>query len=118
MFLTSKTPNVGFNMFYSILMVPLAGPRFIADAHAEDRPVYAWTVNDEETMRWLIEHCVDGVITDDPEKFSEAREAWEKGQRQVNVHLRSWIFIVWVWVLTTIVGQWFKLLHREAEREA
>ena len=103
-FLTSKTPNVTFNLFYSILMMPFTGLRFIADAHAQGRAVYAWTVNDEQNMRWFMEHGVDGVITDDVKKLKDVRDARERGDRRVEVPLRSWIFVVWIWILTTIIG--------------
>ena len=83
------------------------GPRFIIDAHAQARAVYAWTVNDEQNMRWCIEHGLDGVITDDVTKFVGVREAWNKGRREVDVSWTSYVFAVWVWMLTMTIG-WVK----------
>ncbi len=50
----------------SIFEIPNATPAFIADAHTHGMPVYAYTINDEPTMRQLIELGVDGIETDDP----------------------------------------------------
>ena len=96
--------------------MPFIGPQFIADAHAQARAVYAWTVNDEQNMRWCIEHGVDGVVTDDVKNFIDVREAWEKGRREVSVSLASYVFIVWVWTLTMTVGWWFRF-NRERKIE-
>src|SRR5262249_26310249 len=37
------------------------------------KQVHVWTVNEPRAMRRLIEHGVDNVITDDPERFLEIR---------------------------------------------
>ena len=50
----------------TIFEIPNATPAFIADAQARGMPVYAYTINDEPTMRQLIEGGVDGIETDDP----------------------------------------------------
>ncbi|CAH0004980.1 unnamed protein product, partial [Clonostachys byssicola] len=47
-------PNLGYNVFQRAL-VGRKGSRFLHDAQSEDRPVYAWTVNEERWMRWCIE---------------------------------------------------------------
>lgn len=44
----------------------LATPECIEAFHAEDMPVWVWTVNDEQMMRQLIDIGVDGITTDDP----------------------------------------------------
>lgn len=44
-------PGVSFNLFYPILS-DSEGARFVKDARAAGRNVYAWTVNDEHTMRY------------------------------------------------------------------
>ena len=41
-------------------------PAFIGDAVSHGVPVIAYTVNDEPTMRRLIELGVSGIETDDP----------------------------------------------------
>lgn len=47
------------------------GQRFLRDIKRAGRPIFLWTVNDEETMKWSIRKQVDGVITDDPKKYLE-----------------------------------------------
>lgn len=39
--------------------------RFTSKAHAAGREVYAWTINDTDTMRRMMSYNVDGVITDE-----------------------------------------------------
>lgn len=39
--------------------------RFTSAAHAGGRKVYAWTINDTDTMRRMMSYNVDGVITDE-----------------------------------------------------
>ena len=34
-------------------------------------PLYAWTVNGDDWMRWAVRLRLDGVITDDPAHFLE-----------------------------------------------
>lgn len=40
--------------------------RFVAHAHARGLRVDVWLVNDPEVARRLLEHGVDGLVTDDP----------------------------------------------------
>ncbi|KAH0559594.1 hypothetical protein GP486_003888 [Trichoglossum hirsutum] len=56
------------SLLQKIMIGPL-GHRFLRDAHAADRSVFVWTVNDTGMMRWSIRRGVDGVLTDDPKKF-------------------------------------------------
>lgn len=42
---------------------------FVEAAHALNLQVQAWTINDEENMKRLIELGVDGIITDYPERL-------------------------------------------------
>lgn len=51
----------GFEVYYETL-----NEVFIAAAHRHKMPVYAFTVNDEPTLRSLIAMGVDGIETDDP----------------------------------------------------
>jgi len=46
-------------------------PGFVRAAHARNLAVEPWTINDEETMRKLIEWDVDGIITDRPDIMLE-----------------------------------------------
>ena len=41
-------------------------PRFVRDMKARGAVVMVWTINDEETMRYLFSIGVDSVMTDDP----------------------------------------------------
>jgi len=51
----------------------------IADAKAANRPVYAWTANEDKAFDWCIRQGLDGVITDDPRKFIAYRKAFQVG---------------------------------------
>lgn len=42
---------------------------WLQDAHARKLITNAWTVNDEETMQWLISRRVDFITTNEPEKL-------------------------------------------------
>lgn len=72
-------PNVAFNMLYDVLVGPL-GAGFLRAAKKKGRPVFAWTVNDKKKMRWCVRKELDGVVTDDPQKFMEVREEFETGK--------------------------------------
>jgi len=50
----------------------LVDARMVAEAHARDLAVIVWTVNDPLAMRRLAGLGVDGIISDYPERFSEA----------------------------------------------
>src|SRR6266498_3231041 len=71
-----KVPNVSFNMLQKVMMGPI-GAKFLADVKAADRQIFLWTVNEENMMRWSVRREVDGVITDDPEKFKEVCDDWD-----------------------------------------
>ncbi|CBX98667.1 hypothetical protein IAQ61_007715 [Plenodomus lingam] len=82
-------PNISFNMNQAVLMTPW-GRLFLRKAQREQRPVYAWTVNDASRMRWDIRRGLDGVITDDPKLFLEVRRAWHEGTKD-GVSLMTWL---------------------------
>lgn len=71
---SSQGPAPGApNPRYHALQVPIefngvtvVTEDFVADAHANDLAVHVWTINDRETMEWLIEIGVDGIMTDRP----------------------------------------------------
>jgi phosphatidylglycerol phospholipase C len=75
-----QVPGVSFNVNQMVLMGPL-GRGFLEEARAARRRVYLWTVNSPSLMRWAIRHEVDGVITDEPARFRELCEEWEKEDR-------------------------------------
>jgi glycerophosphoryl diester phosphodiesterase len=39
--------------------------RFVEEAHKRNLAVHVWTINDSETMKWLIDLGVDGIFTDE-----------------------------------------------------
>jgi glycerophosphoryl diester phosphodiesterase len=55
-----------FDVDFLAIGVAGASRRFVRRAHAADRMVYVWTVNDPFTMSAMMSHGVDGIITDDP----------------------------------------------------
>lgn len=61
------------NPRYEALQVPISfsgiqvvDEDFVRDAHANDLAVHVWTIDDRETMRWLLDIGVDGIMTDRP----------------------------------------------------
>jgi len=63
--------------FYSLQVpekssgITVMTPAFVRAAHARNLAVEPWTINDEATMRKLIEWGVDGIITDRPDLMIE-----------------------------------------------
>lgn len=60
---------------YEALQVPVSRsgirivtPHFISAAHARGVDVHVWTINDEATMRELVDMGIDGLITDRPDR--------------------------------------------------
>jgi glycerophosphoryl diester phosphodiesterase len=49
------------------------GPLFVASAHRNGLKIFAWTVNDERTMRRFISLGVDGIITNKPDLLLRLR---------------------------------------------
>ncbi|MBN8576192.1 MAG: glycerophosphodiester phosphodiesterase [Cytophagales bacterium] len=56
----------GFDYHYSVLQ---KNEGWLQDAHQRKLSTNAWTVNDEPTMRWLIERKVHMITTNEPEKL-------------------------------------------------
>jgi glycerophosphoryl diester phosphodiesterase len=46
--------------------VRIVTPKFLAAARRRDMPVHVWTIDDESTMRSLLDLGVDGIMTDRP----------------------------------------------------
>lgn len=63
----------GYSMEYSTL-----NSDFIWQAHLQDRPVYAWTVNDEKLMKKMMYQQVDGLITDRVDLAKKAIKSFQK----------------------------------------
>ncbi|KAI3174374.1 hypothetical protein DTO046C5_2806 [Penicillium roqueforti] len=72
-----QVPLISFNINQKILMGPL-GRGFLDEARAARRKVYVWTVNSPNLMRWCIRHEIDGVISDEPGRFRQVCDGWEK----------------------------------------
>ncbi|KAF4595109.1 Transcriptional activator protein acu-15 [Ophiocordyceps camponoti-floridani] len=85
---TAKLPTLALNLAYTA--VP---PK-------TSQPLYAWTVNDEATMRWALRHpCVDAVVTDDPARFRAlcARVEDELAGRVAARSMGVWASLAWRW---------------------
>ncbi len=48
-------------------IINLQGQRLIDGAHRFNMPILYWTINEEETIRTLIERGADGIVTDRPD---------------------------------------------------
>lgn len=118
-----SVPNISFNMLLHVLMMPVLGRQFLRDAKEKSRPVYAWTVNKDNMMRWCIEENLDAVITDDPKKFLEVCDAWEDGKRDIELSWRDYLLILWINLMVVIFGTMFWWKHggmgrlRRAEKQ-
>jgi len=84
-------PGVGQSR-YVALQVPVSfggvevvTKEFVDDAHAQKLAVHVWTINDEKTMRWLIDIGVDGIMTDVPtlleRVLAEKKVRWKQHRR-------------------------------------
>ena len=105
-----KVPNVGFNMFQKTLLGPI-GARFIRDVQKAHRPLYLWTVNEANLMKWSITKGVDGVITDDPKLFNEVCDDYD-AETEVNVRVTwvQWLYTFWLYILMALFS--IPLKHR------
>ena len=95
-------PNVGFNMLLPILIAP-GGKKFLRQAREQKRQVLAWTVNDEDKMKWCIRRQLDGVITDDPKKYLEVVAKFDPDAEPEGMIPISWkgvweVFRIWAWI--------------------
>ena len=45
---------------------PVVDKRFVATAHQRQVGVHVWTINDRETMEWLLDLGVDAILSDRP----------------------------------------------------
>jgi phosphatidylglycerol phospholipase C len=103
-----EVANVGFNMmFYALLM--LGGKRFLRDAQeAHKRKVLSWTINGEDHMKWCIRKGIDGVVTDEVEKYLEVAERFDE-DREKEPFLPVELKVLWaafksfVWVKILLV---------------
>ena len=56
----------GFDYHFNVLK---QNEGWLADAHKRNLSTNAWTVNDEATMRWLIDQKIDMITTNEPENL-------------------------------------------------
>lgn len=56
----------GLDYHYSVLK---KNESWLQDAHTRKLTTNTWTVNDEETMKWMIDRQVDFITTNEPEKL-------------------------------------------------
>lgn len=96
-------PNISFNLLLAALVSP-SGRRFIAQAQAQNRPIYAWTVNDEVGMDWCVRKGLDGVITDDPKKYIAFRDGWEEGSTPLKWSWKTVMMYVRINVFAMMFG--------------
>ena len=101
-----KVPNISFNMLHQVLHGPF-GIQFIRKAKSLNREIFVWTVNDENRMRWAIRKELDGVVTDDPEKFLEVCKDYEQPPLEKSIKekesysIGDWYSIMRIQVLVT-----------------
>lgn len=71
-------------------------------------------------MRWSIGKSLDGVITDDPKKFLEVCDDWERGHRKVVITWRQWMMILWINLMVLIFGLvfWWKYGGTQKQKES
>jgi hypothetical protein len=105
-----SVPNVSFNMLQSMLMGPV-GASFIRDAKALHRPLFAWTVNKDNRMKWCIRKGFDGVITDDPKKYLEVCKEWEEHHEEEVLTWRDWYEVIRIHVLASVFLMVFRYKH-------
>lgn len=58
----------GYDYHYSVLK---KNPNWLPEAHEQKLTINAWTVNDPETMDWLLEQNADFITTNEPEMLLE-----------------------------------------------
>ena len=49
----------------------LVSNRFVSGAHRHNMDVYVWTINEEADMKRHVDHGVDGIITDYPDRLMQ-----------------------------------------------
>ena len=99
-------------MLQKTMMGPF-GAKFLADVKAAGRQIFLWTVNEENMMKWSIRREVDGVITDDPEKFKKVCDNWDDNEPHEPMTWRQLFFTLWIHLLVSIFGTLFCFKYRE-----
>lgn len=68
-------------------------------------------------MRWSIDRGLDGVLTDDPKRFLEVCDEWERGKRAIHISWRQWMVIAWINLMVLIFGTIFWWKYGRANKE-
>jgi glycerophosphoryl diester phosphodiesterase len=103
-----NVPNVSFNMLQKVLLGPV-GARFIRDVKKAQRPLFVWTVNDSNLMKWSIQKELDGVITDDPKKFNRICDDWEGDKESIaRPSFAQWLYTFWLYIMIGVFTWPFK----------
>lgn len=102
-----NVPNVSFNMLQKVLMGPI-GARFMRDVHKANRPLYVWTVNETNLMKWSIQHKTDGVITDDPKRFKRICDEWDEREPKAKATWAQLFYTLWIWTMIVVFSIPFK----------
>lgn len=113
-----RAPNVCFNMHQYSLCGP-CGRRFIREAHSASRPVFAWTVNAENMMKWCIQRGLDGVITDDPKRFNEICDEWQGAAEPAHrPTVGQLLYACYFWFLVLIFGKLYRFRFPETVQDS
>lgn len=102
-----KVPDVSFNMLQKVLLGPI-GARFIRDVKKADRQLFVWTVNERNLMQWSIQQEVDGVITDDTEKFRKVCDDWTEDEGTISPSFAQWLYTFWLYLVVLVFGLMFR----------
>lgn len=54
----------------------LVSTRFVSGAHRHNMDVYVWTINEEAEMKRHVDHGVDGIITDYPDRLLQVLDRY------------------------------------------
>lgn len=96
-----RVPGVSFNMLQKALMNPF-GRRFIHDVKKAQRPLFVWTVNEVNLMKWSIQREVDGVVTDDPKLFNQVCDEWDDDEAPAWPNFWQIIYTLWLYALISV----------------
>ncbi|KAJ9614335.1 hypothetical protein H2200_002471 [Cladophialophora chaetospira] len=103
-----KAPNVSFSILQKSLL-GFSGARFMRDVRRANRPLYSWTVNDTNLMKWCVQHQLAGVITDDPKRFRKICEEWDdEKEPKARQTIAQWLYTMYVWVLIFFFSRPFR----------
>lgn len=102
-----KVPNCSFNMLQKVLLGPV-GAKFRSDVKKAGRPLFVWTVNEENMMKWSIQKQVDGVITDDPKLFNEVCDKWTDDEPPARASWKQLLYTLFLYVLIGIFYPLFR----------